>query len=886
MATILFSSLSNNQTIAFDPLNDVLSIDDSGLSAALLTLDYAADYTWNGFTLGGKTLFFGNSVNLARVTTGNVIFADNSWLLVGDNTTGTAGDASANTLIATAQSDYLMGLGGADTLMGGAGDDTYVVNDLGDVVTENAAAGTDTVYASVTRTLSANVENLVLTGTANLNGTGNALANRLTGNSGNNTLDGGAGADTLAGGAGNDTYLVDDPGDVVSENAGEGTDTVQSSLTYALSANVENLTLIGVAVSNGTGNALNNVLIGNGQANTLTGHEGNDTLLGGSGDDVLMGDAGDDFLAGDYLLDGGNGNDTMFGGAGNDLYIVENIGDQVIEYADEGTDSVQSSVTHTLSANVENLTLTGSGHIDGTGNSLNNTLMGNSGNNVLDGGNGSDTVSYANATAGVTVNLALATAQNTVGGGIDTLLNLENLIGSTFNDVLTGTSGDNVLDGGAGYDAASYANATAGVTVNLATGMATGFGNDTLIDIEHFIGSAYNDVITGTADNNYLNGGAGYDAVSYANATGGVTVNLALSTAQNTGFGIDTLLNIEHFIGSSFDDVIIGTAGANYINGGAGSDTVSYANATGGVTVNLALATAQNTGFGTDTLRNIEHLIGSAYNDVFIGTSGNNHFNGGAGYDAVSYANATGGVTVNLTLSTAQNTGFGTDTLLNIEHLIGSAYDDTFTGTAGTNYLNGGAGFDTVRYVNLGGVTVNLGLTTAQNTGGGGVDTLRNIEALIGTNYNDTLIGDTGNNRLDGYAGNDTINGNAGDDLIRGGGGNDTLTGGSGLDIFRFDVAPNASTNLDTLTDFNATDDTIQLENAVFTLLTSTGTLAAGNFSNTGTAADADDYIVYNPATGALYYDADGNGAGAAVQFALLGTTVHPTITAADFVVT
>jgi trimeric autotransporter adhesin len=244
-------------------------------------------------------------------------------------------------------------------MTGGLGNDVYIVDNIGDIVVEAAGGGTDTVQASISYALTANVENLQLTGTTNINGTGNALNNNLTGNSGNNVLDGGVGADTMAGGAGNDTYIVDNAGDVISEAVSAGTDSVQASVSYALANNIENLTLIGIAAINATGNTLNNVLTGNGADNTL---------------------------------DGGAGTDTMVGGAGNDTYLVDSTSDVVTELSGEGIDTVRANVGYVLGLNIENLTLTGTTNISGTGNSLNNVLTGNSGNNSLSGGAGDDTM--------------------------------------------------------------------------------------------------------------------------------------------------------------------------------------------------------------------------------------------------------------------------------------------------------------------------------------------------------------------------------------------------------------------------------------------------------------------------------------------------------------
>ncbi|MGZ5050851.1 MAG: putative Ig domain-containing protein [Methylobacter sp.] len=282
-----------------------------------------------------------------------------------DTLNGLAGN---DTLIGSAGNDVLDGGAGNDSLKGGVGDDIYIVDSTADVVVENVNEGLDVVQAGVSYVLTNNVENLLLIGTSAISGTGNALDNILTGNSAANTLTGGAGndrldgkggADKLIGGTGNDVYVVDVATDAITENANEGTDTVESGVTFTLGSNLENLVLMGATAINGTGNTLNNVLIGNSAANTLS---------------------------------GGTGADTMNGVAGDDVYVVDNIWDVVSENPNEGNDLVQAGVTYTLAADVENLTLTGTNAINGTGNMLGNTIIGNTAANILNGGVGNDTL--------------------------------------------------------------------------------------------------------------------------------------------------------------------------------------------------------------------------------------------------------------------------------------------------------------------------------------------------------------------------------------------------------------------------------------------------------------------------------------------------------------
>jgi Ca2+-binding RTX toxin-like protein len=273
-----------------------------------------------------------------------------------DTLTGTAGD---DTISGLAGNDTLNGNGGVDKLIGGLGNDTYVVNSAGDQTVELLNEGTDLVQSTINWTLGSNLENLTLTGSANINGTGNSAVNIITGNAGNNILNGVGGVDTLIGGLGDDTYIVDIAGVVTTEGVTAGTDTVQSSVTWTLGTNLENLTLTGAAAINGTGNTVANVITGNSANNTLNGGAGADTLIGGFGDDT---------------------------------YVVDNVADVVTELVGQGLDLVQASVGYTLSANVDSLTLTGTTAINGTGNDLSNTITGNAGANILDGGLGADTL--------------------------------------------------------------------------------------------------------------------------------------------------------------------------------------------------------------------------------------------------------------------------------------------------------------------------------------------------------------------------------------------------------------------------------------------------------------------------------------------------------------
>ncbi|MDF3606731.1 Calx-beta domain-containing protein [Paracoccus sp. DMF-8] len=289
---------------------------------------------------------------------------------IGERIEGFAGNdhlrgmGGSDILSGGAGNDTLDGGAGADRLIGGAGNDVYIV-DAQDTIVEVAGGGVDTVRAAHSYQLTAHVENLVLIGAGNINGTGNSAANWLYGNAGRNIL---------AGLGGNDTYVIG-AGDIVREVANQGHDTVRANFSYTLTANVEALVLLGNGHLTGTGNGLGNNLTGNAGNNRLSGLGGNDTLIGAGGHDTLLGGNGNDLLnggVGNDVLNGGNGHDSLLGGAGND---------QLLGLA--GNDVLNGGAGHdTLNGGIGNDILTGAGG--------NDRLIGGAGVDRLIGGAGTD----------------------------------------------------------------------------------------------------------------------------------------------------------------------------------------------------------------------------------------------------------------------------------------------------------------------------------------------------------------------------------------------------------------------------------------------------------------------------------------------------------------
>lgn len=522
---------------------DVLRLENRQASA--LTIDNFADgFSPNGVgtTLNGTTR--GDTLNGTE-------FADIINGLGGNDAVDGRGgddvihgDAGADNLFGGLGKDHLFGgVGddvleggaGSDILDGGAGNDSLYVDNSTDIVIEGLNEGTDTIYASATYTLSANVERLVLLGPNSINGAGNELGNTLSGNgsdnqlfgfSGNDTLDGKGGNDSLVGGTGNDSYIIEERGDSVLEFSDEGTDTVIASIGYTLAANVENLTLVGDAFVDGTGNDLSNILSGNSGVNHLYG------------------------LAGDDTLDGKADADTLAGGIGNDTYVIDNWSDIIVEYAGEGIDTVKAYLSYTLlDSNLENITLLGASAINGSGNASANFLKGNAaanqlyglgGNDKLNGGLGADIMvggigndNYTVDNVGDVVTENLNEGSDSVSASISYTLqsNVEKLtltgsagLSATGNDLgnsLVGNSGSNLLSGLAGKDMLSGGLGndilSGGLGADTLTGgsgndqfvfdvLETSINKDTIKDFEHGVDAI---VLNRSAFLGFFSSGAG-----------------------------------------------------------------------------------------------------------------------------------------------------------------------------------------------------------------------------------------------------------------------------------------------------------------------------------------------------------------------------------------
>jgi Ca2+-binding RTX toxin-like protein len=664
-----------------------------------------------------------------------------------------------------------------------------------------------------------------------------APTDHSVGDAGNDLIDGGAGADTMAGGAGNDIYYVDNAADTVDESIADssGNDGIVSSVAWNLAdvahtkGDVEVLQLVGSANINATGNALANILIGNSGAN---------------------------------VLDGGAGADAMQGRGGSDVYWVDNANDVVDESAlgSSGVDGIVSTVTWSLAdagrtkGDVEVLQLVGSANINATGNALANILVGNGGANILDGGAGADamqgrggsdvywvdnaddivdeSVAGSSGTDGIVSSITWSLSDTVHTRGLVEVLQLVgsaniNAYGSSLANTLVGNSGANILDGKAGADT-----------------MQGRGGNDV-----YWVDNA-NDVVDESAP-----GSSGNDGVVST-----VTWSLA-DTAHTKGFVEVLQLTGSASInatGNALGNVLVGNSGANVLDGGGGADIMQ----------------------------------GRAGNDTYVVD------NAGDIVDEAAAGSGTDAIVATLSWSLADTVHTrGTIEVLQLAgatsiNATGNAAGNLLVGNSGANVLDGGGGADIMQ--GRGGndtyVVDNAGDIVDEAAAGSGTDA---IVSSVGWSLSDGIhtkgfvevLQLVGSANVNAY-GNSLANllvGNSGANLLSGGAGNDILIGGAGADSFLFNIGLSAATNVDTIADFSVADDTIHLDNAVFTALATVGTLAATAFTVGAAAADALDRIIYNSSTGAISYDSDGNGGSAAIAVAQVGTGLA--LTNADFLV-
>ncbi|UVT17204.1 MAG: putative Ig domain-containing protein [Nitrospira sp.] len=819
---------AGDDTYVFNFGDGIDSIADTAAPDAGNTLQFGPGITPEDLSLGLGSLMIrvgttGDAVHLATFNPNDALgshsidrfrFADgfslsyDQLIARGFDLSGTSandiinGTNVSDRIVGLSGDDSLFGGQGVDTLVGGLGNDTYSVDSLSDVVTELSNEGIDRVLSAVNYTLGSNVENLTLAGGSDINGTGNELNNVLVGNRGNNVLDGGLGADTMNGGAGHDTYVIDDLGDVVTENANEGTDTVRSGLSYTLGENVENLRLVGSANLSGTGNTLDNVLVGNDGNNFLEGGLGNDRLHGAIGIDTMVGGEGNDT----YRYDIGDGYDTIEDvpelGEGNRILFGAGITQTDLAFS-------RNLFTRTLAIQVgtsgtDKLVLT---NFDPSG---------------MNGSRVVETLEFADGTTATLVDLLMTPANHapTVAAPLADQTVLEGVPVSV--QVPASTFADADIHDSLTYRA-SLGDGTALPTwlrFDSVTRIFTGIPDDAEV------GSL--DLMVTATDAGDLSASDTF-TLTIQNVNEAPTVITPLVDQTTVEDALFTFV----VPGSIFADEDVGdslTYSATLASGSALPTWVSFNAATltfSGTPLNddvgtLALAlTATDAGHlhaSTDFQLSIWNV-----NDAPTLTNPIVDQAALAG-EAMTFsvaANTFADVDAGDTLTYAARCADGTALP---GWLAFNPTTRTFTGTPGAG--------------DVGVLPLKITATDSGNLSAFDLFdvTVTNPNLVLrGTSAHDVLTGGAGNDQLFGLAGRDTLHGQAGDDLLDGGLGNDTMTGGTGNDTYWVDATGDVVTEL-----VNEGTDTVQ-SSITYTLGKNVENLtltATATINGTGNALD------------------------------------------------
>lgn len=726
----------------------------------------------------------------------------------------------------------------------------------------------------------------------------------LVGGRGNDTLDGGTGNDTLGGGTGNDLYLVDGPGDVVIELVGEGVDTVQALQSlWVLGENVEKLIYIGGANFGGTGNAL---------ANTITGGDGADSLYGLGGADRLEGGASND------SLDGGAGADTLVGGQGDDRYTVT-AGDVIVEKQDEGTDSVRVELASwTLAANVENLVYTGSGDFVGNGNVSDNLLTGGAGNDVLSGGAGDDTLTGGPGNdiliGGTGTDMAFYTGSADQ-YGISAKANGYTVIGVDGSDFISGI--ERLRFGAA--DAVDIADLLKVAPPHVASGVPAYALSAMLYDAANEYRWNAGQVVGTPVSLNYsfMKGLSLYMEDPHP--------GFKVFTAAQQAAARDVLNAYSQIANVAFREVADGDSaqirfGTDNQSGGGTAGYAYTPSLTAGDGGDIWLANDQLSNsrlspgdYGLATMiHEVGHALGLKHPFERSGVNGvMPRAEDSSRYTVMSYTDRADAKVVEVLDSHLIQRTWSPESvqiydIAAMQYLYGAnwtahAGNDNYTfPTDRPLFLSlwdggGNDSFDCSAFSRECRIDLRQGAFSSIGRYANALD------AVPGGNSGGLLPTYTGDNNVSiaygamienavGGIGNDTLVGNELANILSGGAGSDTLSGGAGADTFDFSTSMNGGSNIDLVTDFVAGEDRLQLEQDIFPGLNGAGVLSAAEFlSGAGldanSAATVTERIIYDTASGSLYYDPDGTGGVMAIKFAVFGVGSHPAITAADFMV-